>query len=205
MKTIFASLLFLIGCLPVATFSQSPVAGKGDFHIDLDAGKFYGDESRSMIEIYYSVRTSMLAHTEQGGAYTGGASIRLQVWKDSSMLSTKTISVPFSFTDTAKLASGQMLVGIEQIALVPGEYRLRVRGWDQLDSTRIDTFTMPLHVASFAGDKEMFSDIELASSVAQSSDTTSIFYKNTLAVVPNASMLYGPGLPFVYYYYEVYN
>jgi GWxTD domain-containing protein len=50
------------------------------------------------------------------------------------------------------------------------------------------------------------SDIELCTEIRDSAvNRDSPFYKNTKEVQPNPSMLYGMGLPILYYYAEVYN
>jgi GWxTD domain-containing protein len=196
---------FVLALSTVSLVAQSRVGGKGAFQVEIDMARFYGDASHSLTEVYYGVPTSMLAYKVDASGYSGAAHLRLEIWNDSAMLSMKEWDVPFKTSDTLKIASGQTLVGIEQLVLAEGAYRLKLKAKDIVDTTRIDTFTMPIRVASFGANKESFSDIELASQAQPSSDTSSMFYKNTLSVVPNASELYGEGLPFVYYYVEVYN
>jgi GWxTD domain-containing protein len=64
---------------------------------------------------------------------------------------------------------------------------------------------MPLVVNRFPSEREAMSDIELCTSIQSSSNKKSIFYKNTLEVVPNVGRVYGTGLPMMYYYLETYN
>jgi len=69
-----------------------------------------------------------------------------------------------------------------------------------------DTVVIPFFVRRLDVRNAVFSDIELCSSIQKiTPDSTNLFYKNTLEVVPNPMLVYGKSLPTVPYYAELYN
>ncbi|MFQ5799347.1 MAG: GWxTD domain-containing protein, partial [Bacteroidota bacterium] len=74
------------------------------------------------------------------------------------------------------------------------------------DKIRADSAEFLLEVRLFEDpDRVMVSDVVLCSTIRQSTDRESIFYKNTLEVKPNPWGLYGVTMPIIFYYAEVYN
>jgi GWxTD domain-containing protein len=55
------------------------------------------------------------------------------------------------------------------------------------------------------GGGDGLSDVELCTRISPSTDRSSLFYRNTLEVIPNPALLYGTGLPVLHFYAEVYN
>jgi GWxTD domain-containing protein len=96
-------------------------------------------------------------------------------------------------------------MGIETIGLPAGTYSSILHWIDKNDSTRADSVSVVFTVRHYPADKEYFSDIELCTSIQNSDNKQSMFYKNTLEVIPNPGRLYGSGLPILYYYATVYN
>jgi GWxTD domain-containing protein len=204
-KNIF---LFGLFCFLFSSHSfsaDSIIKGKGIFRVDVDLARFYGDESQIYVELYYGIPENSISYKLDSSRFVGAANLKVEVRNDSAIVAKKEWSVPHVIDDTARLAQGQTMLGIESFALPVGNYKLTVLAYDLLDSSRKDNFTVPFIVKSFSGDKEVISDLEFCTSIRSSTDKKSIFYKNTLEVVPNASRLYGIGLPILYYYAEAYN
>jgi GWxTD domain-containing protein len=113
--------------------------------------------------------------------------------------------VPRVVTDTALETSGLGLVGVINIIVPKGQYYLSIQGQDEYRPENVDSLLFVLNSSPVENGKVTISDIELCSSVKQDAEKANIFYKNTLEVVPNPSMLYGVGMPLIFYYVEVYN
>ena len=80
---------------------------------------------------------------------------------------------------------------------------LKVFARDQNNKTRNDSVSVPLNVKPLPRDKITMSDIEFASSIKKGKQG-SLFYKNTLEVIPNADGVYTNDQS-CYYYAEAYN
>jgi len=193
-------MLWISQCLPAQTLK-----GRGPFQFGIDVGRFYGDSTQNYVEVYYGVRENILTYRADSGRFIGGANMKLQVRRDSVIVSTKEWAVPHSITDTGRLAAGQQMVGLEAVALPAGDYVVTLSGYDVNDAARRDSLTIPLPIRDYPTDKEALSDVEFCTSIQQSANKQSLFYKNTLEVIPNPSKLFGAGLPIIYYYTEAYN
>jgi len=198
-------LMIFVLLLPVTLYSQTVGGKRGPYQVDADYGRFYGDSDRVYVEIYYGLRENMLSYHTDGDKLSAAAHMEAIVKSDTGTVAHKEWLVPYTVDDTSKLSTSQTLMGIQSMGLVPGNYALTVRSYDMGDLSRRDSLTMPLMVMKFAEHHEALSDIELCTSIQSSSNKQSIFYKNTLEVIPNAGRLYGIGLPVLYYYFEAYN
>lgn len=98
------------------------------------------------------------------------------------------------------------LVGVVGFVIPRGIYKCIVTGTDGNQQTRNRKITETLNITPFQGKNLSLSDLELATNIKQEgADTSSIFYKNTLEVSPNPTMVFGEGIPVLFYYSEIYN
>ncbi|MBI4809904.1 MAG: hypothetical protein HY800_00325 [Ignavibacteriales bacterium] len=200
-------LLFCIlaSLISTSVFAQDVIKGKNDFKVDLDIARFYGDSTESFIELYYGFSEGSLTYQEDSGQYKGEIFFKLEIRDSTRMVANKEWIVPHIITQPEKLSAPQTLVGLQSLGLPFGEYIITLIAYDSFDQSRRDSITYPLSVIIYPTDKEFLSDIEFCTSIQSSSNTQSLFYKNTLEVVPNPSRLYGTGLPIMYYYTTAYN
>jgi GWxTD domain-containing protein len=184
--------------------SQDIVRGKGAFQIDADFARYQGDSTRAYVEFYYGIHEDMLTYRPDSGRYAGAADLIWEIRGDSSTVSRKEWLVPHVVSDTLPLAKGQTLMGLQSVLLPAGDYNMIVSAHDVGAPSRRDSFAVPIRVNLFPPERESLSDIEFCTSIQSSTNRQSLFYKNTLEVIPNASKLYGIGLPIMYYYTEAY-
>jgi GWxTD domain-containing protein len=196
------SLCFL-AWIPVRT--QEVISGKGAFQLNVDVARFYGDSTKTYVEFYYDLLENILTYKLDSGRYLGRVNMKLEVRRDSVGVALKEWTVPHAVVDTSRLIKGQKLVGLEALAFVPGTYVFSISAHDMFDPSRRDSLWAQLPIPGFPAEKEAFSDVEFCTSIQPSSNQQSMYYKNTLEVIPNASRLYGLGLPIIYYYAELYN
>lgn len=199
---IIISLSFLIA---INLFGQI-ISPKHNLQLNVDLTRFFGDESNVLLETYYSFRTDELTYISKDGMFSGGINIFVEIKQGENVLEKDHWNVPSTATDSAIATIGKTLVGVRKYFLKPGEYDFRIIAIDINNKDRVDSLLFPINISLFPTDREAISDIEICSSIKQiPKDENNIFYKNTLEVIPNASLLFGPGLPILYYYIEGYN
>jgi GWxTD domain-containing protein len=195
----------LLGLFSTDARSQEIVPGRGRFQIDFDYASFYGDSAQVYFELYYGIHENMVSYRRLAGGLSGTVDFHWTIRKDSARIAGKEWTVPHTVNDTAELQRGQTLVGLQSVGLPPGEYTMTLVAVDNVLPGRRDSIFVPVKITGYDTLHESISDIELCTSVKSSDDRKSLFYKNTLDVIPNPGKLYGTGLPILYYYAEAYN
>ena len=100
----------------------------------------------------------------------------------------------------------ESLIGVIGFILNKGEYKCTVVGKDALDNSRKREITEYINVFPFMQLNTSLSDIQLASNIISgSSNTSSIFYKNTFEIMPIPVAVFGENRPVLFYYTELYN
>ncbi len=202
-KTII--LIFSLIFLNLTTLSEI-IQPKNNLQLSIDFARFFGDEERVFLETYYSFRTDEITYVLDNEKYVGGVNIYLQIKEGEKIIESQEWTVPSVEIDTNIIKVGKTLVGLRAFFLKSGTYSMSILAVDFNNPDRKDSIYYPLHIAQFPQDRDAISDLELCSSIKQiPKDDNNIFYKNTLEVIPNASLLYGSGLPIIYYYFEAYN
>lgn len=200
--TLIAFLSFLMG---INLFAQI-IPPRHNLQLNVDFARFFGDESTVFLESYYSFRTDELSYTYDDGKFNGGINISVEIKQGESVLDRDGWTVPSVGTDSTIVTIGKTLVGLRKYFLKPGAYDFKIFAVDINNKERVDSLRFPINISLFPTDREAISDPEICSSIKQiPKDENNIFYKNTLEVIPNASLLFGPGLPILYYYIEGYN
>lgn len=197
LRCILASLL-----LPVIATAQEP-----DLRMSVDLASFRYDKDNSFVELYYSLPRTGLEYEQQDDRFTAAAVIHTIIRREDEEQdpTLKTWRVPVSVRDTSGLTD-RTLIGRVHFLLEPGRYKFAVVTRDEARPTVSDSIEVLFEVRDFSPRTTMFSDIELASSINRADeDSSNIFYKNTLEVVPNPTLLYGKQLPNLLYYSELYH
>jgi len=187
-------------------YAQQPAAQK--LYLSIDYASYRGDGTLGFVEIYYSFGVDHLTLiTAEGNlSVLANLHVRFSDPESDSVILQRSWQIPYTLKDSSELGSSKGLVGVLGFWLRPGRYKVQVIGLDAHRESNRDSIEFPLVLKSFPADSLALSDLELCSSIRQiDPDSTNIFYKNTLEVVPNPSVLYGSGLPMVFYYIEVYN
>jgi GWxTD domain-containing protein len=186
--------------------SAQEFPAKGNLRLDIDFARFHGDDSSVFLEAYYSFRNDEIIHKYLNEKYVGGINILMELSQTDKVLEKLEWTIPSNLIDTSNINTGKTLVGVKSFLLKPGEYILKIFAYDLNNPARTDSLSFPLKISLFPKDRDALSDPELCTSIKQiPKDTTNIFYKNTVEAIPNASLLYGTGLPILYYYVEAYN
>ncbi|RJP67955.1 MAG: GWxTD domain-containing protein [Ignavibacteriales bacterium] len=195
-------LFLLLVFLSKLAFSQKTL------EFDFDFARFGYDSSSNFIEFYYSFGQDDLGITasDQGFKSIAVLHIEIQDTLTKQTFVNKIWKIDNPVADTAKRTTGKSLIGVIGIPIPTGNYKCTVTGSDGSDSTKMKSIVEYIKVSPYINENISVSDIQLCSNIKQdNADSTSIFYKNTLEVIPNPTMLYGVGVPILFYYTELYN
>ena len=191
-------------CLEAAPASSTDRGGRENLRLSADITRFRGSDDESvLIEIAYSLPESGLSYRPDSAGFTGTADVSLIVIKGDSSVFADRWLVPHSVLDTVASSQTMNLVGVYKLQLGEGEYQFKFITRDRNDPLRRDSLSMRVPVRKVALGKPLLSDLSLASTIRQGTKG-SIFYKNTLDVVPNVGGMYSEDAK-CFYYAEAYN
>lgn len=180
------------------------MAAQSKMNLELDCASFRMNDSLNSLEIYYNLYTQNSAQPTNGDSKSIKA--RLSLLMTDSM---KSVVVAKSYNINAVVSDDtsaqRKFIGRIPYSVLPGKYLLKGVVRDMARSIDSDTFKVMVYSPVYSKTKMDISDIELATTLKSSEDTTSIFYKNTYEVLPNTGAYYGAELPVVFYYCELYN
>ncbi|HFE64048.1 MAG TPA: GWxTD domain-containing protein [Caldithrix sp.] len=193
----FSFILFLL------TFTGwiFPVEGTSSVKLSMDFGRFRYDDSSVYLEVYYSVYAQNIEYqnTAEGLCATTTLNFDLLDAIADSILAKDQINIKFSKNASDDVTEAQGSTGILKLILPKGKYRIRMYHG-------ADTLSNEVSVTPFKSDKVTLSDLELSSNIiTRVQDKENPFYKNTMLIMPNPSLIFGESLPRLYYYLEMYN
>lgn len=200
--------LLLIAIISLFFSLQNSFALNGDkFYFDCSASVYRGSEGKDIVEVYYAVYQKFLSYTNtSGSSFTADAKLEISIFPKGSdkPIAENTYKIPSEIQDTSGENSRNKIMGQINYEIKYGEYRLKIVASDFNNPNMRDSTEIDLVAEDFSGPPKM-SDIELSTSITKSTDTKSLFYKNTLEVTPNAGGLYGKNINELHYYVEIYN
>lgn len=200
-RTVLTAFLVFFAIHPIAAQEATRI----DFRLDADISRFHGGDSLTYVEVYYGVSEAALTYRRDTAGLRGGIDMDIEVLDETGPVYSRSWSIPRLLRDTAEAGVARNILSVETLGLPDGRYRAVLRCTDAGDTARSDSVTIPLEIDGYRGAGETLSDIELATRIVPSETRESIFYKNTLEIIPNPSRLYGAGLPVLFFYAEVYN
>lgn len=196
--------IFFLLLIFVSFYSKSYSQNSGIF--DFDYAQFGYDTTSNYIEIYYSInQAAFTVKTQDTAKYVEGI-LKISIKDSTSGKVVVDKQWKLKYPVYGKLSTGEEnLVGVLNFVLTEGVYKCDVSVTDVNKDKNKKDITEILHVKPFENDKIALSDLQLASRMIQNStNTSSIFYKNTFEVTPIPTLVFGQNLPVVFYYYEVY-
>ncbi len=201
MKTILKAALIIISSVIVGnTFAD-------ELRFDYDYCLFRNDDQKLFLELYYSFSQQNLIFVKTDNGYEAAGELDLVVFNknDNKITIQKQFRVPVSVTDTANYNKTANLTGQVNLLLDSGSYSFKIKASDFNNSSDSASFEDNLDLNRFPSSNVAISCIQIASNIQKSSDKNSVFYKNTLDIIPNPDRLFGNNLKNLYYYFELYN
>ena len=203
-KLIFAAIIVFTGIL----LFHGVIRGGDNFSFDYDYCLFKLEDDRLYLELYYSFYQNQLKFVKtQGGNYEAAGKLDIRMFETGSnkLIVQKEFKVPVSIPDTAGYNKNSILTGQVNFMLDSGLYNMKIIATDYYNPSDSSKTEHSLALNQFNEGKVCFSGLQVATGIQKSSDTKSVFYKNTLEVVPNPSRLFGNNLSTLYFYFELYN
>ncbi|MGE5804157.1 MAG: GWxTD domain-containing protein [Ignavibacteria bacterium] len=185
-------------------FASSSFSQNDNRLIEFDYAQFGYDSVSNYVEFYYSFNQSVLTVLKNDTANFISATLSIEIEDTSShkKLVDKTWRVSHE-VDTSNISNS--LVGVIGFLIPEGNYKVFVTGTDSA-SGKNRIMEESLAVNTYIGESVGISDIQLASRIVQDSpNKNSVFYKNSLEVIPIPTLVFGEGLPVVFFYCELYN
>jgi GWxTD domain-containing protein len=184
-----------------------PLMAQNDFKLDFDFAQFRYDSTSNYVEIYYSFNQADLTLINEDGNFIVKALMHIQIQN----IETDELIVNKDWTLKQNVAAeknnekNQSLLGVLGFNIKSGTYRLSISVEDEVDKNIRREYTENVSIIPFYRDNFVISDIELATRIInENSNEQSIFYKNTLEVFPNPSIIYTNNSPILFYYTELY-
>jgi GWxTD domain-containing protein len=187
--------------------SQTTHAVQNRFVLNADYSRFWQNDSTMYVEISTAVYPSLTVLKQDSLGYHGKIDLIILIQDTTSgvFVHTDRFNIPINLVDSASLARTKSMVNNTTYALGCGSYKVSVLGVDVFDRLRRDSSLFWVDIIK-RPDTAVLSDIELCSSITESSDQKDIFYKNTYRVIPNPNCVYGSTtFPLVFTYMEFYN
>ncbi|NCQ17329.1 MAG: hypothetical protein COW85_13390 [Ignavibacteria bacterium CG22_combo_CG10-13_8_21_14_all_37_15] len=198
MKKLFFLLVFFL----IPLFPQKKI------NLQFDYATFRYDAVSKYLEIYYSIQQSTLIPQKSDSLYTVEALMNLTIVDSSSgkVVQQKDWRVKNVVRDSIELASNINLIGVVGYSLTPAKYLLTISAVDIHNQESKVSLKDKMNLLPISTEIFSISDIQLASRIIQDSENPgSVFYKNTMEVIPAPNLLFGENQPVVYYYNELYN
>lgn len=170
----------------------------------LDAAGFQQKGGRIYLEVYLMMQRDALKFAAADSGYQALMQIELKLHSVDTLLSTTRWEVVDKAAALTEITPRQKLPDIAIFPqLAPGHYRIEGA---VKDAGRDTTFVrnLDLDLQPFSDTTLCISDIELATRL-EKTNIKNKFVKNGFLVIPNPERLYGPTMPMLYYYSEIYN
>ena len=175
--------------------------------LNLDYAKFRNDDSSGFLEVYYGFYPGLVSYEARDGRFSGFLKVntRIKDTQNGRYLVNRLSGVPVVIKDTSQASMRSTFVSMLGIVLPFGEYALEVMVVDSLAPRRRDSLSLPLSMRPY-GTAVSISDIELCSNIKQSDQKNELFFKNSLEVMPNPTLVFGVAShPMMFNYSEIYN
>ncbi len=186
-------------------FFSNMLFAQKDLGFELDYARFNYDTSAVYLEFYYELSPQNMKTTPVSNGVEIEAIVHFELKNTAtdSFFVNKDWKIKGSLT--VNDSTHKTLTGAFGMVVPKGKYSLNVKAYDSQNPSVNRTISEMVTIQPFKGNKFSMSDIELASNIKKDeADEKSIFYKNTLEVIPNPSMVYSHLSPVLFYYAELY-
>jgi GWxTD domain-containing protein len=189
-------------------FFTTVLYAQKNIEFEFDYARYNYDSSSSNIELYYSIGQKNLTRVEENGDTIIKAILSVKITDKETQKNfvNKKYGVNTKIDTQDSVKNKENMIGVISYLLPVGKYYFELTVRDGVDTTLYKYLNEEVEIFSYVTEAMTLSDIEFASRIIpQSPNTSSIFYKNTLEVIPNPLNVYGMNMPMLFYYAELYN
>lgn len=205
MKRLFF-LAILLG-LSVAEILAQDLTPTESFILNLDYARFRYDDETGYLEIYYAFHPHLLTYHWSEAEYRAGVLLRTRLKNNETkaLVFNERVLLQVVAADTTEASSRYPFITQAGYAVPLGDYTLEVVAGDSLAPSRGDSMNLNISINAYPSGVGC-SDLELCTSIKSSQQKDDPFFKNSLEVVPNPTLVFGiTAHPVVFYYLELYN
>jgi GWxTD domain-containing protein len=184
-----------------------PIQTRGQLNVAVDFGTFRYRPAQTYAEIYYSIPTPELTFVRsEAGKLQAQVMIRLTILQDGSRWREDAWRMEKTVDDSSQIHAAGRMVDQVRYVLPPGKYQMSFYVEDLHDAQNSQKIDKELTVVDFSRPGLRLSNVQFASAIKQlAGDSSNVFYKNGLEVIPEPGAMYGQDAPMLYYYLEAYN
>ncbi|MBX3007405.1 MAG: GWxTD domain-containing protein [Melioribacteraceae bacterium] len=181
---------------------------QNQLNFEFDYARFSYDSSTVYLEFYYELNPKGMAisTTEMGDKIEAIVHIEMKNSETGEYFINRKWKIEDILDENDSIRIANSFKGVLGFAVPVGKYELQVNAYDAENQALNKRISENLELKAFNSEKFEMSDIQLASNLKlQDADPNSIFYKNTLEVTPNPTMVYTEKMPMLFFYAELYN
>lgn len=184
------------------------ILGQKQIRFEFDYAQFKFDSTSNYLEIYYSIMPSDFNLIIEDGNYLikGKMNIQIQKKETNELVVNKDWGLSQVHKDSLEYKNGKALLGVVGFKLKRGNYDIDISVEDLTKPDHFKEYNETIDVVPFYRKNYSISDIEFANRILnENANSNSIFYKNTLEVYPNPSLVFTQNAPVMFYYSELYD
>ncbi len=182
------------------------IYSQANLEFEFDYAQFGYDTTSNYVEFYYSFNQASMnvIHTDTLDYTQGILHITIKDTATGAFIVDQDWLISPIENDSLNL--NKSLVGVIGFVIGEGVYYCKLSGADAQDSLKTKTIDCYLRINPFLKLTAAMSDLQLASNIIpQSTNESSIFYKNTYEITPMPAAIFGKNQPVLFYYAELYN
>ena len=183
--------------------NSTPVKSVGDLIFYLDTSCFRATKGRTIHEFYYNIPLSRLSFKNTTTGFADTLKLTLLLTDSSNHKIADKQWIEPIFVDSLNKIEGMFLPQQFEVTLYPSQYFVSLT-ISEISTGFSGTALMKITTPSFVNKTLNLSDIQLAGSINPGT-TQDQFVKNKIKVLPNPNRVFGNTLPFLYFYFEIYN
>jgi GWxTD domain-containing protein len=175
-----------------------------DLRVSVDWAVFDGNAENAYLEIYYSFGQADLNYEQRNEEFVGTTLGRLVISKGDEEIENFAWKSETVIPDTAQLSQQKEVIDRMAFVIPIGEFQCQLTLTDLVDNTNVDSTQWMLKTEAPL-EAPHLSEIQFASSIRRAGDQKdSPFYKNSLIVEPNPSLIFSYDKPMLFFYAEAY-
>jgi len=201
MKKLLTGLLF-------GFIIYSSLNAQNELGFEFDFARFKYDNESVYMEFYYDLNPKNMKVIQSGTETVIEAIVHIEM-KDidaDTFYINKSWKIQSIVGDSSNNGASKTLTGVFGFVVPEGDYALTVKAYDSRNEGLSKNINERVKIIPFMKGKYSVSDIQLATNIKRENvDTRSLFYKNTIEVIPNPSMFYSNKMPVAFFYFELYD
>lgn len=197
--------------LTVVCFILSLTTGifaQKELNFEFDYARFNYDSTSVYIEFYYELNPKNMHFIPTSTGQLSEAVVHLEM--KNAATNEFVINKDWKIQNTVTLAEmdsvSKNVSDVMGFVIPTGKYSLLVTIKDTKDPSINKTINESIVLEPFKTSKYSISDLEIARNIKiEGADKKSLFYKNSIEIIPNPSMIYTRQSPVLFFYAELYN